>query len=162
MPLWIFFQYTPQATSFLSHAYISPQHTEIQRNIPIWSDFCKLLWHSYLKSSKIQGTYFEIQGTYFKIYALCFLRQAMYVFRQGGKTPFLTAYLLNKTIRDSRQSAHRQKARRHIAPPNRNTHDFVSFTAVKVQEIFQQEKKNIKIPTYFLRLSNKRVILFVH
>ena len=70
--------------------------------------------------------------------------------------------LLNKTIRDSRQSAHRQKVRRHIAPPNRNTHDFVSFTAVKVQEIFQQEKKNIKIPTYFLRLSNKRVILFVH
>ena len=29
--------------------------------------------------------------------------------------------LLNKTIRDSRQSAHRQKAKRHIAPPNRHT-----------------------------------------
>ena len=78
MPLWIFIQYTPQATSFLSLAYISPQHAEIQRNTPIWSNFRKLLWHSYLKSSKIQGTYFEIQGTYFKICALCFLRQAMY------------------------------------------------------------------------------------
>ena len=57
--------------------------------------------------------------------------------------------LLNKTIRDSRQSAHRQKAKRHIAPPNRNTHDFVSFTAVKVQEIFQQEKKTSKFLLIF-------------
>ena len=65
-------------------------------------------------------------------------------------------------MENSRQSAHRQKFNRHTATHNRNTHDFVSFTAVKVQEIFQQEKKNIKFPTYFLRLSNKRVILFVH
>ena len=48
--------------------------------MPSKTDICKLLENTYLKTSKIQGTYFKIQGTYFKIYGLYFLQQAMYVF----------------------------------------------------------------------------------
>ena len=82
--------------------------------MPSKTDICKLLENTYLKTSKIQGTYFKIQGTYFKIqgtyfkiqgtyfkiqgtyfkiYGLYFLQQAMYVFLRAQTTFFLCDFM---------------------------------------------------------------------
>jgi len=61
--------------------------------MPSKTYICKLLENTYLKTSKIQGTYFKIQGTYFKIYGLYFLQQAMYVFLRAQTTFFLCDFM---------------------------------------------------------------------
>ena len=68
------------------------QSTHTQQFTHFSKNFCKLLFIRYLRSAKIQGTYFKISALYFKIYGLYFLLHALCFFGTSGKGEKLSLY----------------------------------------------------------------------